>query len=105
MIKIKVSKTTSVWLHGILGAGIGAVGSTLSNLVVAPEVFNVTSWHGLRKMAMSAVISAIGAMGLYLKQFPQPSVAVEEQQHSEAEQPDGTVLSTDSTKKTTISTQ
>ncbi len=68
------------WLYGlgsgIIGGGAGAVVAGLASMLLAPQEFNVTSWHGVLK-ALSMMVACFtinGAISLffYLKQSPLP---------------------------------
>lgn len=73
---MKVADSTKVWLHGMAAAAIGAMGSSLSTTVVAPQDFNFSTMAGIRRVMASSLISAIVAVGLYLKASPLPSMQV-----------------------------
>lgn len=60
------------WAKGLAAAVIGGAATTVTNIVVAPDTFNLTA-SGLKKMAASAAASAIFSAALYLKQSPLPS--------------------------------
>lgn len=61
------------WLYGLLAAAIGAVGSAVPLVIVAPESFNF-SHAGLLKLAEMCAVNALLAVGLYLKQSPLPAI-------------------------------
>ena len=73
------------WLYGlgsgVIGGGSGAVVAGLSAMLLAPQEFNVTSWHGVIKalsmMTACFVINGFIAMFFYLKQSPLPPVETE----------------------------
>ena len=59
------------WLYGLLSAGIGAMGSAIPLVIVAPATFNFSA-GGLGKLGEACASSALIAVGLYLKQTPLP---------------------------------
>jgi hypothetical protein len=72
-----MSNNVKVWLHGIAGAFLGALGNGISNLLVDPQAYNLYTLAGLRKLALSSLISAAVAVGLYLKSSPVPQLSIE----------------------------
>jgi hypothetical protein len=96
-----MTQNTKIWLHGLGGAFVGAVGSSISNLVVAPDRFNMTSLAGVKNVLASATVSGVIAAGLYLKNSPVPSLTVQQESKSEEiSDASGTVKT--ETKTTTI---
>ena len=73
------------WLYslgsGVIGGGSGAVVAGLSAMLLAPQEFNVTSWHGVGKAVSMMVacffINGFIAMFFFLKQSPLPPVETE----------------------------
>lgn len=63
----RMSKTMNVWLNGLVGACVGAVVNSVSNVLVHPEDLN--NWQNLTKIAGVAAI--LGAFQ-WLKQHPYP---------------------------------
>ena len=61
------------WLYGLFAAIIGAVGSAIPLVIIAPLTFNMTG-DGLTKLGEACAANALIALGLYLKQSPLPSV-------------------------------
>jgi hypothetical protein len=69
------------WLYGlgsaVIGGGSGAVVSGVSTMLIAPSLFNVTSWAGVAKvfsvMAINFVLTGGLSMFFYLKQSPLPA--------------------------------
>ena len=65
---------TKAWLHGLAGAAIGAIGSSVSVMIVDPTTFNFTP-AGWLKLGEISLVSAVLAAALYLKQSPLPNDA------------------------------
>ena len=59
-----------VWLKGLISAVIGAAATASTNVIVAPETFNLQ--EGLSKLLQVMAVSAILAAAFYLKQSPLP---------------------------------
>lgn len=59
-----------VWLEGLIAAALGAAGNGITVVLVDPNDFNLDT--GLAKLTKVVVVSAIMAIGLYLKQKPLP---------------------------------
>jgi len=66
-----MNSTLKAWLHGLLGAAIGAIGTAIPLVIVAPQNFNF-SGPGLIQLAKACGASALLAAGLYLKTSPLP---------------------------------
>lgn len=58
------------WGKGLVAAVIGGGANAVTNVIVAPEVFNMG--EGLGKLLAAAGVSALFAAALYLKQSPLP---------------------------------
>ena len=63
-----------LWLKGLISAIIGAVANSITVMIVDPQAFNLTNNVG--KLGMVAIVSAIVAAALYLKQSPLPNGGV-----------------------------
>ncbi len=59
------------WIHGLVAAFIGGAAASVTNLIVAPESFNMTP-EGLKKLGWAVLASGVVAAALYLKQSPLP---------------------------------
>jgi len=60
-----------LWLKGLGSAIIGGAASAVTVTVVDPTNFNLDT--GLQKLGMVALVNAIIAAALYLKQSPLPN--------------------------------
>ncbi len=60
-----------IWLKGLLSAIIGAAANSIVLMIADPLTFNLTT--GLGKVGTVALVSAIVAAALYLKQSPLPN--------------------------------
>jgi len=69
-----MSNNLKVWLHGLLGAALGALGNAAGNLLADPLTYNLYTLAGARKLALSSLISAGLAVALYLKSSPVPAL-------------------------------
>lgn len=63
-------KDWSIWLKGLIGAGISGGATAISTLVIAPETFNFG--EGLRKLIFVICVSSIVSIGKYLSSKPLP---------------------------------
>lgn len=63
------------WLYGLFSAAIGAMGSAIPLVIIAPATFNFSE-GGLAKLGEACGGSALIAVGLYLKQTPLPQETV-----------------------------
>ena len=63
-------KDWSVWLKGLIGAGISGGTAAISTSLVAPETFNFG--NGLKKLITVTVVSAVVSMAKYLSSKPMP---------------------------------
>jgi len=63
-------KKWQLWLKGLVSAVIGGMATAVSTMIVSPQEFNLE--EGLGKLGSVAVVSAIVAAALYLKQSPLP---------------------------------
>ena len=59
------------WLYGFFSAAIGAFGSAIPLVIIAPATFNFSA-GGLGKLGEACASNALIAVGLYLKQTPLP---------------------------------
>lgn len=59
------------WLKGLISAIIGGAANSITVMVVEPTSFNLQ--EGLLKLGAVALVSAIVAGAMYLKQSPLPS--------------------------------
>jgi hypothetical protein len=62
-----------LWLKGLIAAFIGGAANAVTNIIVAPETFNLNSGAG--KLSQAALASGIFAMCFYLKKSPLPDDA------------------------------
>jgi hypothetical protein len=60
------------WIYGLLSAAVGAAANGITVVIVAPESFNLN--EGLPKLMSIMIVSAILAVGMYLKQSPLPKI-------------------------------
>ena len=58
------------WLKGLISAIIGGAANSITVAIIDPTTFNLNEGGG--KLAMVAVVSAIVAAAMYLKQAPIP---------------------------------
>jgi hypothetical protein len=58
------------WIKGLVSAAIGAAANGITVVIVDPTNFNLN--EGLGKLGSVMFVSAIVAIGLYLKQSPLP---------------------------------
>lgn len=71
-------KDISVWVRGLIGAGISgaatAISSGVSASVIAPDKFNMQDGMNnlLKMIAVTAVISFVTSISKYLAQKPLP---------------------------------
>jgi hypothetical protein len=61
-----------LWLKGLISAAIGGAASSVTVMAIDPTQFNVN--EGLSKLGTVALVNAIIAVALYLKQSPLPNV-------------------------------
>ena len=59
------------WLKGLISAVIGGAANSITVMVVDPIAFNLQ--EGAGKLGMVALVSAIVAAAMYLKQSPLPT--------------------------------
>ncbi len=59
------------WLHSIVAAAISAAAGSITASIVDPEKFNMTV-SGLQHLGAFAILNAILAVALVLKQSPLP---------------------------------
>ncbi len=59
------------WLKGLVSAAIGAAANGITVMIVDPQAFNLA--EGAGKVGMVALVSAIVAIAMYLKQSPLPA--------------------------------
>lgn len=62
-----------LWLKGLIAAFIGGAANAVTNIIVAPETFNLQS--GFPKLSQAALASGIFAICFYLKKSPVPDDA------------------------------
>ena len=62
------------WLRGLFSAIIGGAANSITVMIVEPASFNFE--EGLGKLGMVALISAIVAAAMFLKQSPLPAKEV-----------------------------
>ena len=92
-----MTQQTRVWVHGLGSSFIGAFAGSLGPLMIAPQVFNLTTLIGFRNTLLSSLFSAVSTTLAYLRNSPLPPMRVVE----EASQvTDGNVTAT-TTKTTT----
>lgn len=63
-------KDWSIWLKGLIGAGVSGGCVAISTMTVAPETFNIRA--GLNKLLMVAFVSFIISIAKYLSAKPFP---------------------------------
>lgn len=63
-------KDWSIWLKGLVHAGISGGTVAISTMIIAPETFNIHD--GLGKLFMAAGASAIVSIAKYLSTKPLP---------------------------------
>ncbi len=59
------------WVKGLISAIIGAAANSITVMIVDPTNFNLGA--GLPKLGSVAIVSAVVAAAMYLKQSPLPS--------------------------------
>lgn len=59
------------WIKGLISAIIGGAANSITVMIVDPLAFNMQDGAG--KLGMVALVSAIVAAAMYLKQSPLPS--------------------------------
>lgn len=69
-----MNQNVKMWLHGLGGAAVGAFVNALSNILVDPGTYNPHTLSGFKNLALSALISAGVAVGMYLKTSPLPGI-------------------------------
>lgn len=62
------------WFKGLISAAIGAAANGITVMIVDPQAFNLA--EGAHKVGMVALVSAIVAAAMYLKQSPLPGNGV-----------------------------
>jgi hypothetical protein len=62
--------TWQTWIKGLVSAVIGGAANSVTVMVVSPENFNLQTGAG--KLATVALVSAIVAAAMYLKESPLP---------------------------------
>ena len=73
-----MKRSAKVWLKGaiaaLIGGAAGSVSTALANVAVSPEAFNMGSGLllTLKTAAVSAAISGVLSLSMYLKQSPVP---------------------------------
>lgn len=60
-----------LWLKGLISAAIGAAANSITVIIVDPVNFNLA--ENASKVGWVALISAIVAIGMYLKASPLPN--------------------------------
>lgn len=70
----KERQTAKEWALGIATYTIEMSATSLYTLVAAPDVFNITSIEGLKRLGMVAFVGALTGVFLYLKLYPLPGV-------------------------------
>jgi len=58
------------WIHGLGAAVVGGAANAITNLIVAPETFNLGA--GWKKLVSCVIVSSILSAAFYLKQSPLP---------------------------------
>lgn len=58
------------WTKGIVSAAVGAAANSVTLMIADPTTFNLQ--EGIGKVGTVAVVSAVVAIALYLKQSPLP---------------------------------
>jgi hypothetical protein len=59
------------WVKGLISAAIGGAANGITVMIVEPTEFNLG--EGLGKLGTVAIVSAIVAAAMYLKQSPLPN--------------------------------
>ena len=62
------------WIRGLISAIIGGAANSITVMIVEPASFNFE--EGFGKLAMVALVSAIVAAAMFLKQSPLPAKEV-----------------------------
>lgn len=97
---MKLSDNTRIWLHGLGAAFIGASATSISTIVVAPAVFNLSSLSGAGHVVLvSAVSGCVSAAG-YLAKSPLPPLQTQVEREEKIVGPDGGI--TQKSSSTTI---
>ena len=68
----KENQTLKEWALGIATYTIEMSATSLYTLVAAPDIFNITSIEGLKRLATVAAVGALTGVFLYLKLHPLP---------------------------------
>ena len=63
------------WIKGLISAIIGGAANSITVMIVDPIAFNMQDGAG--KLGMVALVSAIVAAAMYLKQSPLPPSSIE----------------------------
>jgi len=61
---------TTQWIRGLISAVIGGAANSVTVMIVEPTSFNFE--EGIGKLGMVALVSAIVAAAMFLKQSPLP---------------------------------
>lgn len=72
-----MTDNTKVWLHGLGAAAIGASGSSVATVLVAPDKFNLTSWAGFGHLIIVSLAAGVINAGAYLAKSPLPALTLE----------------------------
>lgn len=73
-----MKQSWSVWIKGavaaLIGGSAGSVSTTLANVAIAPDTFNMNGGLllTLKAAGVSAAISGVLSLAMYLKQSPVP---------------------------------
>lgn len=63
-----LTKNRRAWARGLVAAFVGSAANAVTNVVIAPETFNIH--EGLGKLGASALLSGGVGAALYLKAHP-----------------------------------
>jgi hypothetical protein len=62
---------TSAWLKGLIAAFVSSAANSITNMIVAPDTFNLH--EGMGRLGATTLIAGIIGAALYLKQSPVPA--------------------------------
>ena len=68
----KETQSVKEWLLGIAGYSIEMAATSLYTLVAAPDIFNITSIEGVKRLGLVAAVGGLTGVFLYLKLYPLP---------------------------------
>ena len=68
----KETQTAKEWALGMATYTIEMAATSLYTLVAAPDIFNITSIEGVKRLGLVAAVGALAGVFLYLKLHPLP---------------------------------